>query len=199
MIEGYIQNLQPTSFYNVRAFYKEASGIYHYGEWITFDPSDFSYFEPTVRTYPVETITTNSATVVGYVLQGTDDIKSQGFQYWATNPQSGPRYDAPANSDMVTVYATGQRMTATFENLDPATTYVYRAFVETDSGYTYGDELTFTTADTSGVIPVFDAEDTVEPEVIGYYDLMGNRFSVPQKGLNIVVYSDGTCKKMLRR
>lgn len=73
-IEGYIKNLQPTSYYNVRAFYKSNDGIYYYGDWVTFDPSDFSYFEPTVHTYEATDVTARSAKVKGYVLVGTDNI-----------------------------------------------------------------------------------------------------------------------------
>lgn len=51
-LEGYIKNLQSTSYYNVRAFYKASDNTYYYSDWVTFDPSDFSYFEPTVHTYP---------------------------------------------------------------------------------------------------------------------------------------------------
>ena len=62
-LEGYIKNLQSTSYYDVRAFYKAADGTYYYSDWKTFDPSDFSYFEPTVHTYPTSEVTANSATV----------------------------------------------------------------------------------------------------------------------------------------
>lgn len=68
MLEGYLKNLQSTSYYNVRPFYKDANDKYYYGEWVTFDPSDFSYFEPTVHTYPVEEVDGTTATMRGYVL-----------------------------------------------------------------------------------------------------------------------------------
>ena len=33
--------------------------------------------------------------------------------------------------------------------------------------------------------------------VVGYFDLAGRRYDKPQRGFNIVVYSNGTTKKML--
>ncbi len=198
MLEGYIKNLQPTSFYNVRAFYESAAGTKYYGEWVTFDPSDFSFFEPTVRTYAVQSVTETSASVRGYALAGTDAIKSQGFEYWRTNGCATQSLTAvPSQSDITTVLAMGQVMTATFENLAPGTEYTYRAFVETDNGYKYGEEQTFVTTAVDGVFTV--EADAPEVTVTGYYDLTGRRHDTPVHGLNIVLYSDGTTKKVFVR
>ena len=195
MLEGYIKNLQATSYYNVRPFYKDASGKYYYGEWITFDPSDFSYFEPTIRTYPVQDITENSATVRGYVMPGTDNITRQGFQYWKTAGNK-VRGKAPAPSEITTVEATGQIMTVTLNDLEAATDYTFRVFVETESGYVYGEEQQFTTEGAASISEINNEE--VNAKIVGYYNLMGVKSSKPHKGMNIVVYSDGTSRKMIK-
>lgn len=197
MLEGYIRNLQPTSYYNVRAFYKSASGTYYYGDWITFDPSDFSYFEPTVHTYAVSDISHNSAQVRGYVIAGTDDIQEQGFQYWPVNNTSRVKsVMAAPEQDVMTVLSKGQVMIATLTDLEPATTYICRAFVKTVAGITYGEEQTFSTeSDPSGIGSVtVDGSDIV---IVGYYDINGRRYDVPQRGLNIVVYSNGKAEKLI--
>jgi len=195
-IEGYIKNLQPV-YYDVRAFYKTSNDKYYYGEWVTFDPTDYSFFEPTVHTYPVQGVGNNSATVRGYALAGTDNIESQGFQYWPESNAARMRALAPDANDIRTVEATGQIMTATLSNLEPGTAYVCRAFVKTSAGYTYGEEQSFTT---SGVVGIGDITVNTEPAtVVGYYNLQGMRFDTPQRGLNIVVYSDGTTRKMIMR
>ena len=196
VLEGYIRNLQPTSYYDVRPFYKDADDNYYYGEWVTFDPSDFSYFEPTVKTYPVQNMTASTVTVRGYALAGTDNIKRQGFQYWKTGSVSAQDFHTMATPGAVnTVEATGQIMTATLENLEPGTTYTYRAFVETDAGHTYGEEHSFTTEEGQAGIGVIGDDEVVT--VVGYFDLAGRRYDKPQRGFNIVVYSNGTTKKML--
>lgn len=196
-LEGYIKNLQPTSYYNVRAFYKSAAGNYYYSDWVTFDPSDFSYFEPTVHTYPASAITEGTASVRGYVLAGTDDITEQGFEYWPQGSaavQSVQAMLAP-DTEVSTVLATGQVMQVVLDGLKPATTYIYRAFVKTTAGTTYGEEQQFTTSVPSGIFVVPEAE-TATPTVIGYYDLSGRRYAEPRKGLNILRYSDGSSRKV---
>ena len=203
-LEGYIRNLQPTSYYNVRAFYKSAAGNYYYGAWVTFDPSDFSYFEPTVHTYAAEAVTANSARVKGYVLAGTDEIEEQGFEYWPTGTDESQAKSvraakAEAETDGIqTVFATGQVMTAELRDLRSATTYCLRAFVKTAAGKTYGEEQTFTTPGLPTDI-TDAATSTTAPTVEGYYDLNGRKFETPQRGINIIRYSNGTTRKIVVR
>lgn len=196
VMEGRIKNLQSTQYYNVRAFYKTSTGVYHYGDWVTFDPSDFSYFEPTVHTYAVEDITHDSANLRGYVMAGTDEIEQQGFEY---SPLTAPgvvmRKTVVASPDAQSVVlSTGQVMMATLEGLTPSTTYTCRAFAKTSAGTVYGEEYQFTTEVLSGI---FDISVDVERFILGYYDLMGNGHDKPVRGLNIVLYSDGTTEKLI--
>lgn len=197
-LEGYLKNLQSTSYYNVRAFYKSNSGKYYYGEWITFDPSDFSFFEPTVHTYAVTEVSHTTAAVRGYVMAGTDEIISQGFEYWPSNTQIRVKAYAPVEGDGVkTVLSNGQVMTATLTDLKPETEYIYRAFVTTSAGTKYGEEQTFTTAyDPAGIGDVIVDGPAIRT-VKGYYDMNGRRYDVPQHGFNIIVYSDGTTDKVI--
>lgn len=201
-LEGYIKNLQATSYYNVRAFYKTSDDKYYYSDWITFDPSDFSYFEPTVHTYPVDEVTEGTAKVKGYVLAGTDEITAQGFEYWPlgediAKAKTVSTAQTRAGGDVSVVMATGQVMTAELSNLQPGTTYCCRAFVTTVAGTTYGEEQTFTTQGTlTGVNTV--TTEKAEPVIIGYYDLGGRKLNKPQRGsVTIVKYSDGTAKKAI--
>lgn len=202
-LEGYIKNLQATSYYNVRAFYKSVAGNYYYGDWVTFDPSDFSYFEPTVHTYPVEEDENGAVKVKGYALAGTDEITEQGFEYWqvGVNGNKVKRVCAAFSpvtgaSDVITVYAAGQVMTATLTDLVPGATYSVRAFVTTVSGTTYGEEQSFTTeTDVTGISNAGAV--TAEPVVTGYYDICGRMLNEPHKGVNIVHFSDGTARKVV--
>lgn len=196
LMEGRINKLQSTSYYKVRAFYKSNSGEYYYGDWVTFDPSDFSYFEPTVHTYNIDYVTYNSAEVRGYVMAGSDEIIRQGFEYSATTSQAAPkRKYIAATQNPTIILATGQVMTATLTDLEPSTTYVIRAFAETASGIVYGDEQVFTTDAFSGISDTIADKDGRTPTA--YYDLSGRRYDKPQHGVNIVVYDDGTAEKML--
>lgn len=194
IVEGYINNLQSTSYYNVRAIYKDAEGAYTYGEWVTFDPSDFSYFEPTVHTYEVTELTHTSAMVRGYAMPGSDEIISQGFEYWIENPAGAVMRgteNVPAQRN--TVSASGQVMSATIENLQPSTVYGLRSFVITVADAYYGEIKTFTTDEAAGAISMTNDGCVT---VIGYYDLNGTMHSQPVRGVNIVLYSDGGTKKI---
>lgn len=195
--EGYIRNLQPDHYYNLRAFYKSAAGKYHYSEWVTFDPSDFSYFEPIVHTYPIDNITATYSDVRGYVMQGSDDISEQGFEYWpeADDTRRLREYVA-SRPDAQVVFATGQVMTARLENLLPGSEYQVRSFVVADGVTYYGETQRFATPEISGLYGIAE-EAPVVP--VAYYDTTGRRYAAPQRGLNIVVYSDGTVEKRIFR
>lgn len=203
-LEGYVKNLQPTSYYNVRAFYKSASGKYYYGNWVTFDPSDFSYFEPTVHTYAVDAVTDKTARIKGYVLPGTDEILEQGFQYWPTHESNtkakivhvAPMFTPSENAS--TILGTGQVMTAELQDLNPETTYCVQTFVKTPGNMVYGEEQIFTTSsDSAGTVGT--TLDSSALEEIEYYDINGRRLKQIQPGLNIIRYSDGsTCKVLVK-
>ena len=204
-VEGYIKNLQSTFYYNVRAFYKSNDGTYYYGDWVTFDPSDFSFFEPTVQTYGAKNVTENKARLNGYALAGTDEIEEQGFDYWKQgeseeNARSIRAEMAPAatEEDVHTVLATGQRMSVELRDLESGTTYCFRAFVKTALGKTYGQEETFKTLGLpTGIDDVMSNE--TAPEIEGYYDLHGRKLQKPQHGINIIRYTDGTARKVLMK
>lgn len=196
-LEGYIKNLQPT-YYNVRAFYKAADNTYYYGDWVTFDQSDFSYFEPTVHTYDATDVTSNTAKVKGYVMPGTDEVLTQGFEYWVKGSPSKPviAYVPTDSGDITTVLASGQVMTTTLDNLKGSAVYGIRAFVKTGKGITYGEERTFTTLAAAGVDIVESSG--AKPRVKEAYDIHGHRLETLKRGsINIVKLSDGSVKKIL--
>lgn len=146
-MEGKIKNLDASSYWKVRAYYKSNSGNMYYGDWIGFDPSDFSYFEPTVHTYGSPVVSGTSVTLAGAAVEGSDEILEQGFEYWKGSASTRGMNRVPSNVQRVT--ATGQRMIATLTGLAAGTQYGYRAFVKTAKGTFYGEEQTFTTEGSS--------------------------------------------------
>ena len=168
---------------------------------MTFDPSDFSWLDPTVHTYGAEDITDRSARLRGYVMPGSSDIQSQGFEYWSTGTPDSKRkvkVAAPAiGTNVQTVLSSGQVMTAELASLQPATTYAVRTFVTTDEGTFYGEETEFTTEGIAG-IPANEADaDSAYP--VAYFNQTGLRSDAPFKGFNIVLMSDGTTRKLIVR
>lgn len=193
-LEGLIKNLDATSYYQVRPYYESAAGNKYYGDWIGFDPSDFSYFEPTVHTYAEVEVSEGIAVLTGYALAGTDDVLEQGFEYWTATNNANVRH-APQN--VQTIIATGQRMTVTLTGLQDGTTYYYRAYAKTAKGTTYGEERSFQTPVAAGIESI--ASDCPIKTIIGYYNLQGKKLDEPQKGMVIIHYSDGTTRKVILR
>ena len=149
---GVIKNLNASTYYKYRAYYKSASDSMYYSEWVGIDTDDYSYFEPTVKTGDVE-VSDSYVTVKGYALQGTEDIEDQGFEYWVSGSSAkSSRVSSKASDDGVTrVTVDGQKMTATFTDLLAGTTYEIRAYATTASGTTYGETVQFTTAEATGI------------------------------------------------
>lgn len=146
---GALRNLSENTYYKFRPFYKSNSGKTWYGEWSAFGTADaYVYFDPTVRTLEVNCDNETKATVRALVIAGSDEIKEQGFEYWkhSSTESTSTRYVATAKEDNhQTIISTGQRMTATLEDLEPNTTYSVRAYVTTEHGTTYGEEQIFST------------------------------------------------------
>lgn len=192
-MEGYIRNLQPSSYYNVRAFYKDRFDNYYYSKWVTLDPSDFSYFEPTLHTYPVESLTSTSVTAKGSVMPGTDDITGQGFEYWASGSAkaSQKHYVSQNENGTTKVFSSGQRMYADIKGLIGGETYEIRTFATAGGNTFYGEVERFTTPASSGIEDV----SVTEKAIAGYYDINGVQHDKPVQGINIVLYSDGSSVK----
>ena len=87
-------------------------------------------------------------------------------------------------------------MSATLEGLDYDTEYCYMAFVTTSEGETfYGEPQTFKTSfDPDGIENVMASEEVTE---VARYDIQGRMISKPQKGINIIRFSDGTTRKVI--
>jgi hypothetical protein len=196
MMEGYIHNLNTEKLWKYRPYYESNSGTRYYGEWVGIDPSNASYFEPTVHTYSTITVTGNSVEVKGYAMQGTDNVTSQGFAYWTTSPISSRRKVNGIPDDATIVLVNGNVMTATLDNLEYDTEYCCVAFMTTSEGETfYGEQQFFKTNIDPDDIGGVKAEEEVTE--VARYDLNGRRLSAPQKGINIIRYSDGTTRKVL--
>ncbi len=143
-MEGYIRNLNTEKLWKCRPYYLSDKGTYYYGDWVGIDPTNTSYFEPTVHTYENISVEGNSALVKGYALRGTDDVIVQGFIYWKNAGSSkSPMRKAPA--DATIIECKGQLMSAKLENLQYGASYSYQAFVRTSEGIVEGEIRTFET------------------------------------------------------
>ncbi len=184
-LEGYIRNLNTEKYWKVRPYYMANDGTYYYGEWGGFDPTNTSYFEPTVHTYAKINVSGNKAQISGYVQRATDAVSKQGFKYWVQENNGNARgAGISIPSGAKTVEAEGRVMEVELTGLKPNTTYAYVAFVTTVEGETfYGKQLSFTTGDDpeasvtgdangNGVVEIGDVTSVLTlmatPEATGY-------------------------------
>ena len=202
-IQGYIRNLNTSYLWKFRSFYEAASGNRYYSDWMGIDPTNTSYFDPTVHTYAVHVVEGNSAQVRGYAQRGTENVTAQGFMYWATSANvkaqgaGAPATMSTVPADAMKVEAKGTVMQASLEGLDYNTTYSYVAFMTTSESETfYGEMQTFTTGD--DLTPVESVEVTPQAfSIEAIYDASGRRQPKMQRGINIVHMSDGTTRKVM--
>lgn len=166
-MEGYIRNMSTAYLWKYRAYYESKKGTRYYGDWVGIDPTNTSYFEPTVHTYDNVSVDGNTARVKGYAQRGTDNITEQGFVYWK-NGAAAAKGNAmrtvssvPGDAQTVTVKVSGSNpvIEATLYGLDYNPDYCYMAFVTTDEGTFYGEEQVFKTSDDP--TGIFDVKQTI--------------------------------------
>ena len=195
-IEGYILNLNTEKLWKFRPYYESATDKRYYGDWMGIDPTNTSYFEPTIHTYASFTVEGNQVQVKGYAMRGTDNIAQQGFKYWKTDGNSAATIEIPNNA--MTLEAKGQVMTASLTGLDYESDYYYVAFMTTSEGETYYGEIQkFHTGETPIGIMVMKTVDKVYE--VARYDLRGRKLNEPKPGVNIVQMSDGSIQKVIVR
>lgn len=97
--------------------------------------------DPQLSTSQVLNLTSNSVSVVGFVVASGDGFSEKGVCYNTST--------APTTSNSKVVFSDGQFTSATFtvklSNLNYATKYYARAYAVGSKGTVYGEEVTFTT------------------------------------------------------
>lgn len=153
MLVGVLDNLNPDVYYKYRPFYTSSTDKTYYGEWVGIFTGDAGVvFKPEVRTGKCESRSGNSVSLSGSVVPGTDNVTEQGFEWWQTD---GPARISGAGQTRGTIKADGIRMEAELSDLKYATSYTFRAYAKTDNETYYGNEMTFTTDEPSGIEDVF--------------------------------------------
>ena len=156
-ISGTLRNLTPEKYYKYRPFYRTVKGKYYYGAWLAFGTRDvYAYFEPTVSTRSGE-VHGNNSTISGYIVEGSDELLSQGFEYWAETPVIRSTASNPER-----IEGSGSLMSVTLTGLDYNTTYYYRAYATTAKKTTYGNTESFTTGEDPNLSGIEETEAAAE-------------------------------------
>ena len=202
-MEGKIKNLYTEKLWKYRPYYKSSDGTYYYGDWVGIDPTNTSWFEPTVHTYANFSVDGNTVQLKGYTLSGTDNVTEQGFKYWKSGDAAAKgTWDATTvdaasvPADAQTVAAAGELMSAELTGLDYNSVYYYAAYVKTSTGETYyGEQRSFTTGDNpTDIISVKEAEEQdksagTRPIMAGWFTLDGRRLQTAPTRSGIYIHN----------
>lgn len=152
VISGTLNKLSSNTYYKYRPYYKDANEKYHYGDWLAFGTSDaYAYFEPDVITNSYSQ-DGQDIKLTGFVIAGSEETKKQGFEYWKTDD----------DTHKTVIEAKGQSIEATLTNLIPNTQYSYRAFAETNTETVYGETISFTIPNTTGISSIEQQENNLQ-------------------------------------
>lgn len=197
-MEGYIRNLNTEKLWKFRPYYLADDGTYYYGDWVGLDPTNTSYFEPTVHTYAKIEVKGNTALVKGYALDGSDKITVQGFKYWK-KASANNRAASDIPSDAMTIEAKGTVMEVSLTDLEYASSYEYVAFATTSKGDTfYGEIKTFETGESpvtpgdtngDGVVNVTDIVEIVN-DILGHPSAKFDKTAADVNGDGVVNVTD---------
>lgn len=168
--------LSKGTLYYVRSYAINAAGT-NYGGNVTFT----TLIEPTTTTVSVSDITKNSAIANGNLLsKGGDVIDIRGFVY-DTTPRDNPGNIAPSSSAyLYKIEESGSYDTGAFSlnltSLSEGLKYYFRAYTHNSVGYSYGDEISFTTLSDQGM-PISgtltsSVFDTASSSGMGYNSIM---------------------------
>ena len=202
-MEGKIKNLYTEKLWKYRPYYKSNDGTYFYGDWKGIDPTNTSWFEPTVHTYADFSVDGNTVQLKGYTLSGTDNVTEQGFKYWKSGDAAAKgTWDATTvdaasvPADAQTVAAAGELMSAELTGLDYNSVYYYAAYVKTSTGETfYGEQRSFTIGENpTGIISVKEAEEQdksagTRPIMAGWFTLDGRKLQTAPTRSGIYIHN----------
>jgi hypothetical protein len=141
-----LTNLLPTTEYDFLVRANCGVGV---SEWVsaTFTTND-TIIAPTVTTLPAIAITQTTAVLNAEITEGNVEILTKGFYY-----------KEAANAIWDSIIVEGQTEISTIlSDLLPQTTYAFKAFITTENALIQGEELTFTTDESS----LSDVENTIE-------------------------------------
>ncbi len=141
-----LTNLLPATEYDFMVRTNCGAGV---SEWVnvTFTTTD-TIIAPIVTTLPATSITQTSAVLNAEITEGNIEILTKGFYYKET-----------ANAIWDSIAVEGQtEISVTLSDLLPQTTYSFKAFITTENALIQGEELTFTTDESS----LSNVENTIE-------------------------------------
>ena len=132
-----ITGLSPGTTYHVRAYAKNSSGP-GYGADVTFTTT--AVVAPTVTTATITEFTLTTAVVGGNIISAGGGVITEGGVCWSKSANP----DVTVATKITDVTALGA-FSKSITGLDAGTVYHVRAYARNSAGYTYGEDVQFTT------------------------------------------------------
>ncbi|MDR0970809.1 MAG: T9SS type A sorting domain-containing protein [Bacteroidales bacterium] len=142
-IEATITNLQPNTTYLYRVFCQTSTNTF-YGEELFFSTPPIPMI---VTTLNATNITLYSSQINGNIYDGTEVVMFKGFEWKLSSDTIFNR--------VFLLNVESEDINYELTDLNPNTEYVFKAFAKTDSGFFYGNEVSFTTLPI--IDPIFSA------------------------------------------
>lgn len=216
--------LEPNLDYQYRAAVRYKGVIYSDTKWQTFrTESEYVFYPANVYTMYRTDRENNRLVLCGYFVAGSEEVVSQGYEYWKSSSIRSNGLRAASNN--VIQITTDESMT---HSLDLKTlsdgNYSVRAFVKTSSGTTmYGETLIFGVKDGSlsgiefvesdkvsysisdHILNIYNASDmscviyNMQGQIVGFRQSMTDdeQFTLATGFVYIVKLSDGTTYKII--
>lgn len=204
-LEATIRDLDTDKEWKIRPMYTAKGSKYFYGDWVYVQPTNPTDVDPVIHTFAQTEVEGNNVSIKGYALEGSREVKQQGFKYWEVLPadlrvQNKYPGDVEVPAYAKTIYVNSENMEAELTNLMYEMEYHFVAFATTEEGNTfYGEEQSIMIADPDGV----KAATTASNGNVKVYTITGapvyagpaSGMKLP-KGIYIVRPADGKAKKV---
>lgn len=142
--------------------------------------------DPNVTTIDVSKITDTSAICGGLIVDdGGGSISAKGI-CWGTT--TSPTIDVNKTTEGTDTNS----FTSTIPNLQPNTTYYFRAYASNSKGTAYGTEKSFTTATKTLSIPTPVLGTAIDQESKSFKTVVIGNQTWMAENLNVIHYNDGT-------
>ena len=146
--------LKPDTEYEYRTAVRYKNNIYYASQWKDFRTElEFIIYPATPYTMYRTDSENNRLVLCGYYVAGSEDVVSQGYEYWKNGLNARQASQGATDNRQVIVTDSTMASFIDLNSLDDGN-YSLRAFVTTSSNTYYGQTLAFSVGNYTGILDV---------------------------------------------